>query len=52
MCHRFAKIRLSSLQRALIGDEKFLLRRNARKFCVKSGNALPIATVGGSDITS
>jgi hypothetical protein len=47
MCHRSATIRLSSLQLALISDAKFLLRRIARRFSVKSGNARPITMAGG-----
>ena len=47
MYHRSATIRLSSLRRAHISDAKFLHRRNAARFCTRSGNALLIMTVGG-----
>ena len=47
MYRRSATTRLSFLQRALISDAKFLLRRAARRFSMISGNALPIMTAGG-----
>ena len=47
ICHPSATTRLSSSQRAPISDVKFLLRRNAIRFCVKSGNARPITMAGG-----
>src|SRR5260370_35314837 len=47
MCHRSVTIELCSLQRAPISDVKFLLRRNATRFCVKSGNARPMTMAGG-----
>lgn len=45
--HRSTTARLFSLQRALINDGRFLLRRNAKRFYVNSGNALPLGTAGG-----
>src|SRR5947207_15688830 len=47
MYRRSATTRLSFLQRALISDAKFLLRRAARRFSMISVNALPIMTAGG-----